>query len=96
VRDGDLQTHDLDYLRAHLGPTLTRAICDDLEDRRAECAAHVFGLLASHEGGEVARLWFIGSNPWLDGESPVTALREWDLWGVEDAAWNMVNDVHDV
>lgn len=32
--------------------------------------------VSQSEGDHVARLWFIGSNPWLAEDSPVEALKE--------------------
>ena len=28
------------------------------------------------EGEQVARLWFVGANPWLENDTPVHAIRE--------------------
>lgn len=39
-------------------------------------AYQVFNLLASRDGEPVARAWFIGMNPQLEGESPASAIRE--------------------
>jgi hypothetical protein len=40
----------------------------------------------------VARQWFIGANPWLGDESPVSAIREDRFTDVSAAAGAMVND----
>jgi hypothetical protein len=33
-------------------------------------------MLAEAEGEHVARAWFIGANPWLEYDTPITAIRE--------------------
>jgi hypothetical protein len=48
--------------------------------------------VAEVEGDDVARLWFIGANPWLGDESVVSALREDRFKDVDAAADAMVND----
>lgn len=40
-------------------------------------AAHsLFSAIAGAESDHVARAWMIGSNPLLDGDTPITAIRE--------------------
>jgi hypothetical protein len=44
--------------------------------RRLQFAYEQWTKLAEAEGEHVARAWFIGANPWLDYDTPVTAIRE--------------------
>ncbi|MEO7122000.1 MAG: hypothetical protein ABI400_02555, partial [Lacisediminihabitans sp.] len=44
------------------------------------------------EGEHVARLWFVGANPWLDYDTPVNAIREGRLEEVGRAAHALVDD----
>lgn len=44
------------------------------------------------EGDHVARVWFIGANPWLDYDTPVNAIREDRLKEVGHAAQALVDD----
>lgn len=44
------------------------------------------------EGEHVARVWFIGANPWLDYDTPVNAIRENHLKEVAAAAQSLVDD----
>jgi hypothetical protein len=44
------------------------------------------------EGEDIARAWFIGANPWLNGESAVSAIREDRFAAVKVAAQAMVED----
>ena len=44
------------------------------------------------QGEHVARLWFIGSNPWLAEESPVEALMEDRLKDVRTAVQAMTDE----
>jgi hypothetical protein len=39
-------------------------------------AYQVAQLILQHDSEHVARAWFIGMNPQLDGESPATAIKE--------------------
>lgn len=48
--------------------------------------------VAEAEGEHVARLWFIGANPWLDNDTPVNAIREGRLKEVSHAAQALVDD----
>lgn len=44
------------------------------------------------EGEHVARVWFIGANPWLDYDTPVNAIREDRLKDVARAAQALIDD----
>ena len=44
--------------------------------RRLQFAYEQWTRLAQCEGEDVARAWFIGANPWLDYDTPITAIRE--------------------
>lgn len=44
--------------------------------RRLMMAIRLWTELSDAHGEHVARLWFIGSNPWLDEDSPVEAIME--------------------
>lgn len=44
--------------------------------RRLQFAYEQWTRLAEAEGEHVARAWFIGANPWLEYDTPVTAIRE--------------------
>ncbi len=44
--------------------------------RRLLLAHRVWTLIAPGETAEVARAWFIGANPFLDEDTPLTAIRE--------------------
>lgn len=46
------------------------------EEKRLRLAHELFHVLAAEEGGDVARAFFIGSNPVLNDDTIVTALRE--------------------
>ncbi|MHA6694656.1 hypothetical protein [Homoserinimonas sp. A520] len=48
--------------------------------------------VAEAEGEYVARLWFIGANPWLGYDTPVNAIREDRLKEVGHAAQALVDD----
>lgn len=48
--------------------------------------------VAEAEGEYVARLWFVGANPWLEYDTPVNAIREDRLREVGYAAQAMVDD----
>lgn len=45
-------------------------------ETRLRLAHRVWGYLADAESDHVARAWFIGGNPWLDEDTPMTAIRE--------------------
>ncbi|MGP4917844.1 hypothetical protein ACTXLB_11795 [Brachybacterium tyrofermentans] len=48
--------------------------------------------VAEAEGEHVARVWFIGANPWLGYDTPVNAIREGRLPEVATAAQALVDD----
>ena|SRR5699024_8032787 len=48
--------------------------------------------VAEAEGEHVARVWFIGANPWLEYDTPVNAIREGRLPEVAAAAEALVDD----
>lgn len=43
---------------------------------RLQFAHRQWALLAAADGDQVARQWFIGGNPLLNGATPITAIRE--------------------
>lgn len=49
---------------------------DPSAESRLRRAHQVWGVLAAVEGEEVARLWFLGANPWLGEVSPVEAIAQ--------------------
>lgn len=56
---------------------------------RLQCAHDQFRLIDGAEGGDVARLWFIGMNPRLGDASPAEAIREGRFADVAAAAREM-------
>jgi uncharacterized membrane protein YebE (DUF533 family) len=48
--------------------------------------------VAEAEGEHVARVWFIGANPWLEYDTPINALREDRLKEVSHAAQALIDD----
>lgn len=48
--------------------------------------------VSTNEGEHVARLWFIGANPWLDEVSPIEAIANMESRKVMDAALAMIDD----
>lgn len=71
------------------------------EDGAEPSTAAVQRLLLAHrawrevsqsEGEHVARLWFIGANPWLDEISPIEAITKLESKKVMNAARAMVED----
>ncbi|WP_369831122.1 hypothetical protein [Cryobacterium sp. M15] len=48
--------------------------------------------VAEVEGEHVARVWFIGANPWLDYDTPANAIREDRLKEVSRAADALIDD----
>jgi len=55
---------------------LQRVEFTDQEKERVLAAYKAFTEVAAEEDADVARLWFIGANPWLKDDTPVTAIRE--------------------
>lgn len=48
--------------------------------------------VAEVEGEHVARVWFIGANPWLEYDTPIMAIREDRLKDVGNAAQALIDD----
>lgn len=48
--------------------------------------------VSTNEGEHVARLWFIGANPWLDEISPIEAISNLESKKVMNAAQAMIED----
>lgn len=65
---------------------------DAAASERLRCANEAWKLIEASEGPDVARLWFLGANPWLGDESPVTAIREGRFRQAEIAAKALVED----
>ncbi|TRW45647.1 hypothetical protein FJ693_08650 [Georgenia yuyongxinii] len=57
-----------------------------VEEERLRAAHRTWTLIAEAEGDDVARAWFIGTNPVLDDTSPVMALRQGRADDVDAAA----------
>lgn len=60
--------------------------------RRLAFAYEQWQKVVEAEGEHVARLWFIGANPWLDYDTPVNAIREGRYKEVSNAAQALVDD----
>ncbi|WP_338031427.1 hypothetical protein [Diaminobutyricibacter tongyongensis] len=60
--------------------------------RRLQFAHTQWLAIAASEGENVARMWFIGSNPLLDYDTPVDAIRENRFKEAAAAAAAMVED----
>lgn len=67
---------------------------NDSEAVRMVLAHKVFDLISHAEGADLARLWFIGGNPWLGDETPVTAIREGRFDQVSGAAAALINGTY--
>jgi hypothetical protein len=66
---------------------------DVASERRLRLAHRLWHQIAAEESDDIARAWFIGSNPFLSGEdSAVTALREDRFDEVHAAAQAFVTD----
>lgn len=61
-------------------------------NRRLQFAHRVWTFLASAESDQVARSWFIGANPALAEDTPLTGIREDHFRQVTAAADAFVND----
>jgi hypothetical protein len=59
---------------------------------RLECAEETWRKLSAVEGDDVARLWFIGANPWLHEETAITAIREGRFEQVSVAVQALLDD----
>lgn len=60
--------------------------------KRLTFAYEQWQLVAEAEGEHVARVWFIGANPWLGYDTPVNAIREDRLKDVARAARALIDD----
>jgi hypothetical protein len=60
--------------------------------RRLQFAYAQWSLIAEVEGEHVARMWFIGSNPWLESDTPIDGIREGNFKEVAAAAQAFVDD----
>ncbi|WP_125610379.1 hypothetical protein [Specibacter cremeus] len=60
--------------------------------KRLQFAYAQWDLVSSVEGEHVARMWFIGANPWLDQDSPIDAIREDRYKETAHAAAEMIDD----
>ena len=60
--------------------------------RRLLLAHRVWAQIAPQETEHVARAWFIGANPFLDEDTPLTAIREDRARQVVAAATAFVED----
>lgn len=60
--------------------------------RRLYFAYEQWQQVADAEGEHVARVWFIGANPWLGYDTPVNAIRENRFLDVANAAQALVDD----
>jgi hypothetical protein len=60
--------------------------------RRLQFAYEQWTLLSEAEGEHVARAWFIGANPWLEYDTPVTAIREDRFRDAGKAAQAVIDD----
>ena len=60
--------------------------------KRLQFAYDQWQLISDAEGEHVARMWFIGSNPLLDDDSPIDAIREDRFQQAGRAARTMVED----
>jgi len=62
--------------------------------KRLQLAHRAWSVVSSVEGEHVARLWFIGANPWLGEISPIEAISQDRAKDVMDAAHAMTEDRH--
>jgi hypothetical protein len=60
--------------------------------RRLQFAYEQWTKLAEAEGEHVARAWFIGANPWLGYDTPVSAIREDRFKAAGNAAQAVIDD----
>lgn len=60
--------------------------------QRLLLAHRAWRLVSETEGEHVTRLWFIGTNPWLDEISPIEAIGNLESKKVMNAAQAMVED----
>jgi hypothetical protein len=59
---------------------------------RLQLAHRAWTAVSSVEGEHVARLWFVGANPWLDEVSPIEAIKGMRAKDVMGAAAAMTED----
>ncbi|MGK3950348.1 hypothetical protein [Microbacterium sp. K2] len=59
---------------------------------RLECAEETWRKLTALEGYDVARLWFVGGNPWLHEDTVITAIREGRFEQVAVAVQALLDD----
>ncbi|MET3922498.1 hypothetical protein [Arthrobacter sp. UYEF20] len=64
-------------------------------ENRLRLAHRLWGYLADAESDHVARAWFIGGNPWLGEDTPITAIREDRHKEVTAAVTAFLQDVYD-
>lgn len=62
--------------------------------RRLSFAYEQWQKVSEAEGEHVARVWFIGANPWLGYDTPVNAIREERYKDVAVAAQALVEDTY--
>lgn len=62
--------------------------------KRLQLAHRAWTVVSGVEGEHVARLWFIGANPWLGEISPIEAISQDRARDVMDAAHAMTEDRH--
>ncbi|HEV7950319.1 MAG TPA: hypothetical protein VGP24_11190, partial [Glaciihabitans sp.] len=60
--------------------------------RRLQFAYEQWTTLVEAEGEHVARAWFIGANPWLGYDTPITAIREDRFREAGKAAQAVIDD----
>jgi hypothetical protein len=60
--------------------------------RRLRFAYEQWQRVVEAEDEDVARLWFVGMNPWLGDDSPVSAIREDRLKEVAYAVQALIDD----
>lgn len=68
------------------------ALPDAEAQARLLLALQVWIVVAEADGDDVARLWFIGANPWLGEDTAITAIREDRSQEVLNAATAMATD----
>jgi hypothetical protein len=65
---------------------------DPQQEQRLRFAFDQWQTIAGAEGEDVARHWFVSSNPWLQGDTPVDAIRDDGFMRTEVAVAAMVID----
>lgn len=64
----------------------------DEAKKRLQLALRAWRIVSTSEGADVARMWFLGANPWLGEVSPVEAIGHDRSKEVMEAAMAMVED----